>query len=295
MKNLFRTTLLSTAFLGLLGTAAIAQNAPQATLTPATDVSVYKFQDPVAKINDREVSKSEFDNYLLLMQGIPLGEVDEVETRELAEQLVLLLASQEAQALEAKSRGLDQDADYQMRIKLIGDLFLADMLLQDMMAKNEISEEALEAQYQLATAAIERNEYQASHILVETLEEAQALLDAINNGDITFAQAAKDNSLDAGTAVRDGSIGGWFRASMMDPGFSAALVAMEKGEMSSEPVQSQFGYHIIVLDDVRDIPVKPFAELDNDTKLQLAQPLYLEKVEELQKNIKVELPESGSN
>ena len=153
MKNLFRTTLLSTAFLGLLGTAAIAQNAPQATLTPATDVSDYKFQDPVAKINDREVSKSEFDNYLLLMQGIPLGEVDEVETRELAEQLVLLLASQEAQALEAKSRGLDQDADYQMRIKLIGDLFLADMLLQDMMAKNEISEEALEAQYQLATAA----------------------------------------------------------------------------------------------------------------------------------------------
>ena len=145
------------------------------------------------------------------------------------------------------------------------------------------------------SSQLRRNEYQASHILVETLEEAQALLDAINNGDITFAQAAKDNSLDAGTAVRDGSIGGWFRASMMDPGFSAALVAMEKGEMSSEPVQSQFGYHIIVLDDVRDIPVKPFAELDNDTKLQLAQPLYLEKVEELQKNIKVELPESGSN
>lgn len=285
MKNLFKTTLLTAALMGALSPVVMAQD----TAPVEAEASVYVFQDPVATINGREVPKAELNNFLLLSQGV---EADEVPNAALAEQLLLLLGTQEVLAKEAQSRGLDKDADYQMKVKLIGELFLADMLYQDMLAKKEIPMDKVKEQYELAIAQLEKSEYQASHILVETAEEAQAIIDAINKGDTTFADAAKEKSLDTATATRDGSIGGWFRLSMMDPQFGEALTQMEKGKMSTEPVQSSFGYHVIVLDDARDISVKKFEELDEETISQLAQGVFQEYVEEIQQGIKVELPET---
>lgn len=284
MKNLFKTTLLTAALMGALSPVVMAQE----TAPVEAEVNAYVFQDPVATINGREVSKAELNNFLLLSQGV---EADEVPNAALAEQLLLLLGTQETLAKEAQSRGLDKDSDYQMKVKLISELFLADMLYQDMLAKKEIPMDKVKAQYDLAIAQLEKSEYQASHILVETAEEAQAIIDAINKGDTTFADAAKEKSLDTATAARDGSIGGWFRLSMMDPQFGEALAKMEKGKMSAEPVQSSFGYHVIVLDDSRDISVKKFEELDEETISQLAQGVFQEYVEEIQQGIKVELPE----
>ncbi len=290
MKKLFKTTLLTTALMGAMAPMAMAQDAPEAVEVATT---AYVFQDPVAKVDGREVSKSEFENFLLLSQGV---EVDSVENADLAKQLVLLLGTQEALAKEATKRGLDKNEDYQMKVKLIGDLFLSDMLFQDMLAKGEISEKDIKAQYEQAVSQLEKQEYEASHVLVESAEEAQAIIDEINKADsadakkAVFAKAAKEKSLDTATAQRDGSIGGWFRLSMMDPSFGEALKGMKKGEMSQKPVQSNFGYHVIVLDDVRDIAIKPFEELDEATKLQLAQPLFQEYVGKVQQNVKVDLP-----
>ncbi len=293
MKKLFKTTLLTTALMGALSTIAIAQQPAASNPAVVAEESVYVLQDPVAKINGREVSKSEFENYLLLSQGV---QADAVENKELAEQLVLMLGTQEALAQEAIKRGLNKDTDYQMKVKLIGDLFLSDLLFQDMVKKGQISEKEIKAQYEAAVAQLEKQEYEASHILVETEEEAQAIIDAINKEKTPeakkalFAKDAKEKSLDTATAERDGSIGGWFRLSMMDPSFGEALKTMKKGEMSQKPVQSQFGYHVIILDDVRDLDIKPFADLDEATKLQLAQPLFQEYVNKIQKGVKVELP-----
>lgn len=293
MKKLFKTTLLTTALMGAFS-MAVAQQPAATTAAPAVaEESVYVFQDPVAKVDGREVSKSEFENYLLLSQGV---QANAVENEELAKQLVLMLGTQEALAKEAAKRGLNKDADYQMRVKLIGDLFLSDLLFQDMLKKGEISDAQIKAQYEAAVSQLEKQEYEASHILVETAEEAQAIIDAINKEKTPeakkalFAKDAKEKSLDTATAERDGSIGGWFRLSMMDPSFGEALKTMKKGEMSTKPVQSQFGYHVIVLDDVRDLDIKPYADLDEATKLQLAQPLFQEYVNKVQQGVKVELP-----
>lgn len=285
MKKLFKTTMLTAAIIGAFS-PVMAQDSAAPVVAEQAE-AVYVFQDPVAKINGKDVSKAEFDNFLLLSQGV---EVDEVANAALAEQLVTLLGTQEALAAEAKTRGLDKDADYQLKVKLISDLFLSDMLFQDMLAKGEISDADLQKQYEAAVGQLEKNEYQASHILVETAEEAQAIIDSINKGDTTFAEAAKEKSLDTATAQRDGAIGGWFRLSMMDPSFGEALAGMEKGKMSAAPVQSQFGYHVIVFDDVRPVDVKPFAELDAETKAQLAQPVFQQHVEKVQEGLKVELP-----
>lgn len=290
MKNLFKTTLLTTALLGTFSATVMAQDAEKLGAEEA-EISSYVFQDPVAKVNGREVSKSEFDNFLYITQGIAVGDIDSVEDRALAEQLLTLLGEQDKVADEAKLRGLDKTKDYEIRLKVIGDLLLSQALLEDMTAKNEFPEADIKALYDAEIAKLEKYEYQASHILVETEEEAQAILDAINKKEITFAEAAKEKSLDQATAAREGSLGGWFTASMMDQGFSEALVGMKKGEISTAPVQSSFGYHIIVLDDVKDRDIIPFNELDVTTKNQLVSTLFQKKLQEIQKDVTVELPE----
>ena len=288
MRNLFKTTLLTTAILGALSSAAIAQDT--APVAEVADTS-YVFQDPVAKVNGRDVSKSEFDNFLYVTQGIAVGDIDSVEDAALATQLLTLLGEQDLVSAEAKSRGLDKTQDHQMRLKVIEDLLLSQTLLEDMIAKNEFPDADVKAIYDAEVAKVgDQKEYQASHILVETEAEAQEILDAINKGETTFAEAAKEQSLDTATAARDGSIGGWFNATMMDPSFSEGLVSLKKGEMSAAPVQSSFGFHIIVLDDVRDTPIVPFEELDVATKNHLINVLFQQKLQELQKNVKVELP-----
>lgn len=291
MKNLFKKTLLTAALMGAFSVVAMANEAQPVAVEAEVVSEDYQLQDPVATVNGKEVSKAELENFLLLSQGV---EVDEVESPEVAVQLVKLLGTQDALAEEAKKRGLDKDQDYQLKMRLIGDLFLADLLFQNMLDKGEITQEELKAQYDAMVAQIEQTEYQASHILVDSEEEANGIIEDIKSGKTTFAEAAKEKSLDPATAARDGSIGGWFRLSMMDPSFGEALKGMEKGKMSETPVESQFGYHIIVLDDVRDLDleIKPFDELDEETKLQLAQPLFQKYVEEVQEKVNVELPEA---
>lgn len=292
MKNLFKKTVLTAALMGAFSVVAMAEEAQPIAVEAEVVSEGYQLQDPVATVNGKEVSKAELENFLLLSQGV---EVDEVESPEVAIQLVKLLGTQEALADEAKKRGLDKDEDYQLKMRLIGDLFLADLLFQNMIDKGEISQEELKAQYDAAVKQLEKNEYQASHILVESEDEANAIIADIKSGKTTFAEAAKEKSLDTATASRDGSIGGWFRLSMMDPSFGEALKGMEKGKMSETPVESQFGYHVIVLDDVRDLglDIKPFDELDEETKLQLAQPLFQKYVEEVQEKVNVELPKAA--
>ena len=114
MKNLFKTTLLTAAIIGAFSPVMAQDAAPVAEVTTAT----YVFQDPVAKVNGEDVSKAEFDNFLLLSQGV---EVNEVDNADLAKQLVTLLGTQDALAKEAKARGLDQDADYKLKVQLISD------------------------------------------------------------------------------------------------------------------------------------------------------------------------------
>ena len=291
MKNLFKKTLLTAALMGAFSVVAIADEAQPIAVEAEVVSEGYQLQDPVATVNGKEISKAELENFLLLSQGV---EVDEVESPEVAVQLVKLLGTQDALADEAKKRGLDKDEDYQLKIRLIGDLFLADLLFQNMLDKGEISQDELKAQYDAAVGQIENNEYQASHILVDSEDEANAIIADIKSGKTTFAEAAKEKSLDTATAARDGDIGGWFSLSMMDPNFSEALKGMEKGKMSETPVESQFGYHVIVLDDVRDLDldIKPFDELDEETKLQLAQPLFQKYVGEVQDKLNVELPKA---
>jgi peptidyl-prolyl cis-trans isomerase C len=113
----------------------------------------------------------------------------------------------------------------------------------------EITDEELQAEYDAQYAAADPvEEFNASHILVETEEEAQALIDALGEG-ADFAELAAENSI--GPSGPNGGQLGWFTAGMMVPEFEAAVFELEAGEVSA-PVQTQFGWHVILLNDMRE-------------------------------------------
>ena len=126
--------------------------------------------------------------------------------------------------------------------------FLAATLL-DEIGNAEITEEELQAEYEAQYGSAEpQTEYNASHILVESEEDAQAVIDALAEG-ADFGELAQERS--TGPSGPNGGELGWFSAGMMVPSFEEAAFALEVGEVSA-PVQTQFGWHVIVLNDTRE-------------------------------------------
>ncbi len=129
----------------------------------------------------------------------------------------------------------------------------------DEVIADAVTEEALQKLYDETYANAEpETEYNASHILVETREEAEALIGKLNDG-ADFAELAREHS--TGPSGPGGGALGWFSAGMMVKPFEEAVMALEPGTIGQEPVQTQFGWHVIRLNETRDKPVPPLAEV----------------------------------
>ena len=136
----------------------------------------------------------------------------------------------------------------------------------DEVLKREISEEQVQELYDVSVAnMVPTPEFNASHILVETEEEALALIETLNGG-ADFAELAMEKS--TGPSGPQGGDLGWFGKGMMVPEFEAAVLELEVGGVST-PVQTQFGWHVVKLDDARDTPVPTIDELRNQLMGQL--------------------------
>lgn len=157
-------------------------------------------------------------------------------------------------------------------------------------AKAELSETDVQAAYEEAVAGVEAaSEYSASHILVESEETAKALGAEID-GDADFAEAAKANSKD-GSAATGGELG-WFGAGQMVPEFEAAVAELEVGEVSS-PVKTQFGWHLIKLNDKREVAPPPLADVRPEIENQLRQQALQSELEQLRSAAQIDLPDTG--
>tara|TARA_R110002012_G_scaffold195994_2_gene364244 strand:+ start:2681 stop:3517 length:837 start_codon:yes stop_codon:yes gene_type:complete len=128
----------------------------------------------------------------------------------------------------------------------------------DRLSSEPVSDEALQAAYDAEYGNMEAQpEFNASHILVETEEEAQALIEALDGG-ADFAELAQEKS--TGPSGPNGGQLGWFGPGMMVPEFENAVAGMEPGEVSA-PVQTQFGWHVIKLNETRDQDVPELDEV----------------------------------
>ncbi|MFS4549975.1 peptidylprolyl isomerase [Comamonas resistens] len=187
---------------------------------------------------------------------------------------------------EANRRGLAASDTYKQQMEMARQTVLIRALFEDYEAKNPVSDAAAKAEYDKFVAANGGKEYKASHILVESEDRAKAIIAEIKAGK-KFEDIAKKESKDPGSGARGGDLD-WANPGNYVPEFTEALVKLKKGELTAAPVKSQFGWHIIRLDDERQAEMPKFEDVKPQIVQQLKQQKLQQFQDQLRKNAKIQ-------
>ena len=257
-----------TLLLAACGKGQQAVVAPPAPAKPAAP--------PVAVVDGTPISRDAYDDYLKgLLRGKPASDVTADEKNQVLDQMI----NMQLIAAQAEKDGLEKDPDVATRIALLRTQILADAAAQKYVKTNEPSDQELHAAYDAAT---DKTEYHASHILVPTKEKADQLIKKIKGG-AKFEDIAKSDSTDNSKA--NGGDLGWFTTARMVKPFGDAVKGLKKGEMTTDPVQTQYGWHIIKLQDTRDAP---FDQMKGQLTNGIMQTKFQVYIEGLKKTAKIE-------
>jgi peptidyl-prolyl cis-trans isomerase C len=186
---------------------------------------------------------------------------------------------------EAKKAGLDKKPDIAAQAEAARQAFYVRAYVQEYLKKNPVTDAELKAQYEMIKAQLGTTEYKARHILVASEDDAKAIIVSLGKGE-KFDDLAKQ-SIDPGSKDSGGDLG-WSSPSNFVKPFSDALVALDKGKYTQTPVKSDFGYHVILLEDSRPMPMPAFDEV-KPRLMQQAQGQQINKmIEALRAKAKVE-------
>jgi peptidyl-prolyl cis-trans isomerase C len=186
---------------------------------------------------------------------------------------------------EAQKRGLDATPEYKTQIELARQTILIRELFAEFQKTSAVSDADVQAEYDKFVAANGGKEYRARHILVETQAQADAVLASLKKGG-KFEDIAKKQSKDPGSGANGGDLD-WAAAGNYVKEFSDAMVALNKGQVSA-PVKSQFGFHIIRLDDVREAQLPKMEDVKPQIVQQMTQQRMATFQQELRAKAKVE-------
>lgn len=207
-------------------------------------------------------------------------------TPEILAQIKEELIAREIFMQEARKRGLDASEDYKAQLELARQSLLIRELFANFQKKNPVTDAEIKAEYDKFVAANGGKEYRARHILVEKEDEAKALIADLKKG-AKFEDLAKKASKDPGSGANGGDLD-WANAASYVPEFSNAMVKLEKGQMTDAPVKSQFGFHIIRVDDVREAQLPKLDEVKPQITQQLTQSKLGKFQEDLRSKAKVQ-------
>jgi peptidyl-prolyl cis-trans isomerase C len=238
---------------------------------------------PAATVNGKVISQSTVD--MLVEQGAGSGRPDTPETRKA---IIDQLALQMVIADEAIKQKLDKTPEVIEQIEVIKQSVLANAYAQDFIKNNPVSDDMLKAEYERIKATITGDEYKARHILVDDEAEAKEIIAKLNKDPDAFAQLAKDRSKDAGSAINGGDLG-WFDLNRMVPEFSAAVSQLEPGKFTEVPVKTQFGYHVILLEEVKPVEPPPLEDVAPQLTQQLQQQVWEEQLDALKAGANIEV------
>jgi peptidyl-prolyl cis-trans isomerase C len=201
-------------------------------------------------------------------------------TPEILAQIKEELIAREIFMQEARKRGLDATEDYKAQLELARQSLLIRELFANFQKKNPVTDAEIKAEYDKYVAANGGKEYRARHILLEKEDEAKTLIAELKKGG-KFEDLAKKASKDPGSGANGGDLD-WASAASYVPEFSNAMIKLEKGQLTDTPVKSQFGFHIIRVDDVRE------AQLPNldEVKPQISQQLTQSKLGKFQEDLR---------
>ena len=261
MKQKVVSALAAAMLLGALAPAALAQN--------------------VAIVNGKAVPQSRVD--ALSQQVAKSGRQ---VTPEMQGELKKEVIAREIFMQEAQKMGLEATDDFKSQMELARQTLLIRELFMDFQKKNPVSDADIQAEYDRFAAANSGKEYKLRHILVATEEEARAIIAQIKKGK-KFEDIAKKSSKDPGSGANGGDLD-WANPNNYAKEFAEALKGLSKGKMTDTPVKTEFGYHVIRLDDTRDAQLPKL----QDVKPQVAQQLQQQKLkvyqEQLRSQAKVE-------
>ena len=192
---------------------------------------------------------------LLLKERMASGQPDSPEMRAAIRDE---LNTRELLVREAKKKGMDKTPEVKTQTDLMGQTVLVRYFVSDWMKSNPVSDDLLKKDYEMVKSQMGDKEYKVRHILVDKEDEAKAIIASLQKGD-KFEDLAKQ-SKDPGSKDRGGDLDWNAPGNFVKP-FSDAMVKLEKGKFTTVPVQTQFGWHVIRVDDVREAKVPPFEEV----------------------------------
>ena len=255
MKKQLLSGLVAAALLGTVALPVAAQN--------------------IAVVNGQAIPKERADvlRQQVERSGRPI-------TPELEKQIKDEVIAREIFLQEAAKRNLDKDPDFKVQMELARQTILIRELFADFQKNNPVTDAEIKAEYDKFVAANSGKEYKASHILVPTEAEAKAIIASIKKG-AKCEDIAKKQSKDPGSGAKGGDLD-WANPSSYVSEFTEALIKLQKGQMTQAPVKTQFGWHVIRLDDVRQAQLPKL----EDVKPQIAQQLQQQKLAKFQEDLR---------
>ena len=240
----------------------------------------YAEDKSAAMVNGTSIPQGRID--LRAKVAAAQGQPDSPELRKMIREDLINL---EVMTQEAIKLGLNKEDDVIQELEMSRQSVLVRAFVLDYTKKHPVSEEQLQQEYDKLKAKLGNKEFSARHILVATEDEAKAIIAQL--GKKAKFEKLAEKSMDAGSAKNGGALG-WAVPSNYVPPFAEALQNLKKGEYTKQPVQSQFGWHVIKLDDTRELKVPPFEELRPQLQQRLQQQAIQKAIIDLKAKAKIE-------
>ncbi|MCC7464235.1 MAG: peptidylprolyl isomerase [Gammaproteobacteria bacterium] len=237
---------------------------------------------PVATVNGTAISREAFDYYVKNVTGKASADL----TAEQRSQLLENLLRAEAVAQEAEKEGLDKTGEVASQLFLMRLQVLEQAKSEAYLKDKKATDAELQTEYDKRIAAMPKTQYKAHHILVASEDTAKSIIAQLKKG-AKFEELAKAQSTDSGAKVNGGDLG-WFSPSNMVKPFADAVATLKKGEITPEPVKTEFGWHVIRLDDTRPTPVPPLEQVKPQVEQLVEQAKWKAYADGLLKAAKVE-------
>ncbi len=237
---------------------------------------------PLATVNGAPVDHDLFEVYV---KSATNGKGSADLTAEQRQQALDNLVRATVVSAQAAKDGLDKDKDTAALLELARLNVLQQAVSAHYLKDKKPTEQELRAEYETQVAAMPRTEYHARHILVATDAFAQKLIDQLDKGG-NFADLAKRESMDSSKS--SGGDLGWFTPDSMVKAFAEAVVALKPGDYTHKPIQTQYGWHVIKLEETRDLAAPPFDTVRQRLEQVVQARKFKSYVDDLMKGAKVE-------
>ncbi len=258
-------------------------------ITGASQITLAKDKVPasdevIAVINGSDVTLGDVQIYMSSKAATgaavdPGSILNEYINRELIKQAAL-------------KAGIDKEADFKKAMEIQRTTLLVNAMLSKKMDKVDLSDEALKKEYDEQIKNAPKEEYKARHILVKTEDEAKKIIKSLEDG-ADFIKLAKEKSI--GPSGPNGGDLGWFKSTTMVPEFADAVAKLKDGEITKTPVKTQFGWHVIKLEETRKIDPPSFDSMKDKLRSIVANKAIQNYLSELHKNAKIELKQPAGD